>query len=118
MPQAVAAKQQCLTHIAMLKAICAMFDRGAGSRGSHCILDDDGGEMHPLLIDPQTDKPYRFKPENEALRDEIIEITFDPESDDLFETNITPTRPTPVNDTAFEPAWARFRKGEVYDSGI
>ena len=87
---AVAAKQQCLTHIAMLKAICAMFDRDAGSRGSHCILDDDGVEMHQLLVDPQTERPYRFKPENEALRDEIVEITFNPEAGDLFEATQRP----------------------------
>ena len=117
LPQAVAAMQQCLTHIAILKAICAMFDRGAGSRGSHCILDDDGIEMHGRLIDPETDRPYRFKGENEALRDEIIEITFNAEADDLFETKVVPPRPMPVNDTAFEPAWAQFREGGIYDKG-
>ena len=115
LPQAVAAMQQCLTHIAMLKAICAMFDRDAGSRGSHCILDDAGVQMHPLLIDPETDRPYRFKPENEALRDEIIEITFNAETDDLFETNVASLRPMGANDTAFEPAWAQFRQGKIYD---
>jgi len=114
LPQAVAARQQCLTHIAMLKAICAMFDRGAGSRGSHCILDADGIEMHPRLVDPDTNQPYRFKPENEALRGEIVEITFNAESDDLFEASITSPRPIPVNDMAFEPAWAQFREGKIY----
>jgi succinate dehydrogenase/fumarate reductase flavoprotein subunit len=111
----VAAAQQCLTHIAMLKAICAMFDRGAGSRGSHCILDNDGVEMHQNLIDPQTEAPYRFKPENQALRDEILEITFNGDADDLFDINVTPPRPTPKNDMAFEPAWGQYRRGEIYD---
>ena len=92
-----------------------MFDRDAGSRGSHCILDDDGVEMHSLLVDPQTDRPYRFKPENEALRDEIVEITFNPEAGDLFDANATPLRPEPVNQMPFEPAWAEFRQGKVYD---
>jgi succinate dehydrogenase/fumarate reductase flavoprotein subunit len=115
--RAIAARQQCLTQIAMLKAICAMFDRGAGSRGSHCILDDNGVEMHRRLIDPETDRPYRFKGENEALRNEIIEITFSAEADDLFETRVTVPRPVPVNDTAFEPAWAEFREGRIYDKG-
>ena len=115
LPRAVAARQQCLTQVAMLKAICAMFDRGAGSRGSHCILDDDGVEMHHRLIDPETDRPYRFKGENEALRDEIIEITFNAEADDLFETEVVPLRPVPAGDTAFEPAWAQFREGRIYD---
>ena len=115
LPQAIAAGQQCLTQIAMLKAICEMFARGAGSRGSHCILDDDGVEMHPRLIDPLTDRPYRFKPENETLRNEIVELTFNPEAEDLFDASVTPPRPTPKNDTAFEPAWARFRAGEIYE---
>jgi succinate dehydrogenase/fumarate reductase flavoprotein subunit len=117
LPRAVATRQQCLTQVAMLKAICAMFDRGAGSRGSHCILDDDGVEMHHRLIDPETDRPYRFKGENEALRNEIIEITFNAEADDLFETKVVPLRPVPVDDTAFEPAWAQFREGKIYDKG-
>jgi len=115
--RAIAAQQQCLTHIAMLKAICAMFQREGGSRGSHCILDDGGAEMHPRLIDPETDKPYRFKPENESLRNEIIEISFNPLSEDLFDADVVPVRPTPVNETAFEPAWAKFRNGEIYDKG-
>ena len=115
LPRAVAAMQQCLTHIAILKAICAMFDRGAGSRGSHCILDDDGIEMHRKLIDPETGRPYRFKGENETLRNEIIEITFNGEADDLFETRVVPLRPMPAGDTAFEPAWAEFREGGIYD---
>jgi succinate dehydrogenase/fumarate reductase flavoprotein subunit len=117
LPRAIAAMQQCLTHIAMLKTICTMFERGAGSRGSHCILDDNGVEMHPRLIDPETDRPYRFKLENEALRNEIVEITFDAQADDLFETSIASPRPIPVDDTAFEPAWAQFRKGEIYGEG-
>jgi len=116
LPKAIAASQQCLTQIAMLKAICEMFARGAGSRGSHCILDDDGVEMHPRLTDPQTERPYKFKPENEALRNEIVELTFNAAADDLFEARIVSPRPSGTVDMAFEPAWARFRDGEIYNA--
>ena len=111
---AIQASQQCLMHIAILKGVCGMFDRGAGSRGSHCILDDGGIEMHPRLIDPATDKPYRFRPENESLRREILHLRYDPSVDDLFETRACGLRPIPDRDIAFEPAWAEFRDGKIY----
>ena len=114
LPDAAIAAQQCLTHVAMLKAVCAMFDRGAGSRGSHCILDHDGIEMHPALIDPGTGEPYRFKPENEALRDEILELRHNGEADDLFDVSVVAPRPIPDRQIPFEPAWADFRDGTIY----
>jgi succinate dehydrogenase/fumarate reductase flavoprotein subunit len=107
-------RQQCLTQIALLKAICGMFDRGAGSRGSHCILDDDGIEMHPALIDPATGRPYRFKPENEALRSEILHLTYNRQAPDLFDLRVAAPRPIPTRDIAFEPAWTEFREGRIY----
>ena len=115
LPDAVQALQQCLTHVAMLKAICGMFDRGAGSRGSHCILDPDGVEMHPRLLDPDTGAPYRFRPENDALRDEILCVNYDEQADELFELRTVAPRPVPDRDIAFEPAWSEFREGKVYD---
>ena len=111
----VGACQQCLTQIAMLKAICAMFDRGAGSRGSHCILDEGGIEMHPALIDPETQKPYRFKPEDESLRNQILHVRYDPQADDLFDVRDAAPRPIPRRDVAIEPAWAEFREGKIYE---
>ena len=112
---AVQTLQQCLTHAAVLKAICAMFDRGAGSRGSHCILDESGVEMHPALIDPATDKPYRFKEENESLRNEILQVTHNGEAADLFDVSVVEPRVVPARDIAFEPAWAEFREGKIYE---
>ena len=109
-------RQQCLTHIAMLRSICGMFDRGAGSRGSHCILDADGIEMHPALIDPATDRPYRFKQENEDLRNEILHVRYDATSADLFDVRTVAPRPIPDRDIAFEPAWAEFRDGRIYET--
>ena len=115
LPDAMQALQQCLTHVAMLKAICGLFERGAGSRGSHCILDPEGIEMHPKLIDPDTNAPYRFRPENDALRNEILCVSCNEESDDLFDVRVTQPRPIPDRNIAFEPAWSEFREGKVYD---
>ena len=114
--EVVRTMQQCLTHVAILKAICAMFDRGAGSRGSHCILADDGVAMHPALTDPATGRPYRFRAENESLRDEIFNVRYDADSEDMFEVRLEAPRPIPDRDVAFEPAWADFREGKVYDA--
>jgi hypothetical protein len=115
LPEALLAEQQCLTHIAMIKSICGMFDRGAGSRGSHCILADDGVEAHPRLIDPATERPYRFRPENESLRGMILTARYNPAVAELFDLSETPIRPIPTREIAFEPAWTEFREGRVYD---
>jgi len=111
---AVGTIQQCLAHMAILKAICALFDRGAGSRGSHCILDEKGVAMHPLLRDPATNEPYRFRPENEALREQILHVAFDPSSPDLFTVRDVPPRPAGDRRIAFEPAWTEYREGTIY----
>ena len=114
-PAAVRTVQQCLMHAAILKAICALSEQGAGSRGSHCILSEDGIEMHPALADPQTGRPYRFRPENEALRDRILHVTFNVAADDLFDIRDVPPRPAPTREIAFEPAWAEYREGKIYE---
>ena len=115
LPAAVRTRQQCLTHIAILRAICEMFARGAGSRGSHCVLADDGVEMHPALIDPSTGRPYRFRQENEALRLEILSVKYTVGAPDPFEVRSDVPRPVPGREIAFEPAWAAYRQGRIYD---
>lgn len=112
--QAVEAVQQCLTHVAFLAAVHEMLQRGAGSRGSHCVLDGAGVEMHPALIDPATSQPYRFLPENQALRNQILHLRYDSRSPDLFAAWDVPPRPIPHRDVAFETAWAEFRSGGVF----
>jgi hypothetical protein len=115
LPAALAAEQQCLTHVAMLKAICGLLDRGAGSRGSHCVLADDGIEMHPALIDPATQRPYRFRPENQALRQQVLCVRHNASAPELFDVYDVPPRPMPSRDIAFEPAWAEFREGRTFE---
>jgi succinate dehydrogenase/fumarate reductase flavoprotein subunit len=114
LPAAVRMLQQCLTQVAMLKAICAMFDRNVGSRGSHCILDESGIEMHPALIDPATGQPYRFKEENVALRQQILYVAYNEDAPDLFEAWDVAPRPIPDRQVAFEPAWTEYREGSIY----
>jgi len=113
--QAVLTIQQCLTHVAMLKAVCGMFQRAAGSRGSHCILDEEGAVMHPALIDPDNGKPYRFRQENLSLRETILHLRYDGAAEDLFELWDEQVRAIPDRQIAFEPAWAEFRRGEIYN---
>ncbi len=113
--KAVSTMGQCLTHVAMLTAICAMFERGTGSRGSHCILDEGGIEMHPRLVDPQTGAPYRFLEENKALREVVVSLAFNEKKTGLFDVWDVPVRPIPVRDIAFEPAWTEFRQGRIYE---
>ncbi len=109
------AGQQCLTQVAMLLAIREMLARGAGSRGSHCVLDDGGAEVHPCLIDPDTGRPYRVKAENESLRDHVLCVRHDPAAEHLFECWDEQPRPIPHRDVAFETAWREFREGRIYE---
>jgi succinate dehydrogenase/fumarate reductase flavoprotein subunit len=117
LPSALRALQQCLTHVAILRAICGMLDRGAGSRGSHCVLADDGIEMHPALLDPDSGCPYRFREENEALRQRILLVKYregEEAEGPLFDVREETPRPVPRIDAAFEPAWLDYREGRVF----
>ena len=111
---ALHARQQCLTHLAMLIAVREMLARGAGSRGSHCVLDPSGQEMHPRLIDPETRTPYRLKPENLELRDHLLVLRHNAQAAELFECRDDRPRPAPDRDIAFETAWREFRQGKIY----
>jgi succinate dehydrogenase/fumarate reductase flavoprotein subunit len=113
LPQAVAARQQCLAHVAFLKAIVELLRQGAGSRGSHCVLGDDGRQMHPALVDPVLG-PLKVKAENLALRQSILHVRYSPACPELFETFTQPPRPVPRLDVAFEPAWKQYRDGDIF----
>jgi len=107
-------RQQCLTHAAMLFAIREMIARGAGSRGSHCVLDAEGQEMHPALIDPETDAPYRVKAENESLRDHILAVRYTGDEAAPFTCRDEKPRKAHIPDVAFETAWREYREGRIY----
>jgi hypothetical protein len=90
-----------------------MLERGGGSRGSHCVLDDAGTPMHPRLRDA-AGKPLRMKPENVELRSTIQHLRLDENREDSFAIRWAPPRPMPERAIAFEPAWTEFREGRVF----
>ena len=112
---AVRARHLALTAIASLKAIAELLAQGSGSRGSHLVLAADGVEIHCDVINKATGKALRFKPENETLRNTIMQVMYDEESPDLFACTNIEVRPAPTERKAFEPAWQDFREGKIYD---
>ncbi|HUT31761.1 MAG TPA: FAD-binding protein [Sedimentisphaerales bacterium] len=112
--KAIRAENLALTSIAYLKAIVGLLRQGSGSRGSHLVLADDGTEIHPAVINKATGKALKFKPENEALKNSILRLKYDPQADDLFVCESVPVRAAPIVGKAFEPAWQDFRDGKIY----
>jgi succinate dehydrogenase/fumarate reductase flavoprotein subunit len=111
---AIRVEHLALTSVAYLKAVVELLEQGSGSRGSHLVLVDDGTEIHPDVIDRTTGKTLRFKPENEALRNSILRIEYDPGEPDLFRCENITLRPAPAERKAFEPAWQDYREGKIY----
>jgi len=112
---AIQAEHMALTSIAYLKAIAELLEQGSGSRGSHLVLDEDGMEIHPDIVDRATGKPIRFRPENLGLRNVILRVRYDPEARDLFVCENVPVRQAPADRKAFEPAWRDYREGNIYE---
>jgi succinate dehydrogenase/fumarate reductase flavoprotein subunit len=112
--QAIQAEHLALTSVAYLKAVVELLVQGSGSRGSHLVLAKDGIEIHPDVIDKATGKPLKFKPENQSLRNSILQIEYDEDSPDLFTSTNIDVRPTPTDRKAFEPAWQDYREGKIY----
>lgn len=112
---AIRAEHLALTSIAYLTAIVEILRQGGGSRGSHLVLCEDGIEIHPEAKEKLTAKPLRFKPENKELRNSILKIRYEPNTDELFTCQSIPARPIPTGRKAFEPAWRDFREGKIYE---
>ena len=113
--EAVRAEHLVLAAAAYLKAIVELLGQGSGSRGSHLVLDGDGVEVHADVVDRRTGKPLRYKPENESLREEILEVRYDADAADLFSCASIPLRPAPTERQAFEPAWRDYREKRIYE---
>jgi succinate dehydrogenase/fumarate reductase flavoprotein subunit len=113
---AVRAEHMALASVGYLKAVLDLLKQGSGSRGSHLVLAADGVEIHPDVTDKATGKPLRYKPENESLRESILEVKYDEGSPDLFSCKNVPLRAAPSDRKAFEPAWRDYREGEIYGS--
>ncbi len=113
---ALQAQHQCLTAIALLRGIEEMYRRGGGSRGSHCMLAPDGQVMDDRLIDPDTNRPYAARPENEALRKTVLRLAYARDASDRFAADEVAVRPVPDRDIAFEPAWTEYRQKRIFDA--
>ncbi|MDO8587261.1 MAG: FAD-binding protein [Armatimonadota bacterium] len=111
---ALRARHLALASVAFLESIVEYLRSGGGSRGSFMVLRDDGDEIHPTLIDPDTNEPYRFVPENEELRETIAEIVLTDAETASFSIRRAPVRPIPRRDDPFELAWTVYRNGEVF----
>ena len=112
--KAIQASHLALTSVAFLKAIVDLLEQGEGSRGSHLVLDKEGIEIHPDVIDKSIGEPLKFKPENESLRNSILQIEYDENSPDLFTSRSVELRKAPTDRKAFEPAWRDYREGKIY----
>ena len=112
--EAVQAESMCLAQLGFLTAIEDMIAAGAGSRGSHLILDPDGLPMPEILRGEDGELPH-WRPENEELRQTIQEMQFDPDAESLFAFDHVPIRPIPDRDVAFEPAWTAFREKAIFN---
>ena len=111
---AIKAEHMALTGIAFLTAIVTLIEQGGGSRGSHLVLSDRGIEIHSDIIDQTSGKPLNFRPENEALRNSILQIRYDPEKQELFSCDNVPVRKSPTDGRAFELIWRDFREADIY----
>lgn len=111
---AIQAEHLALSGVAYLKAIVELLQLGSGSRGSHLVLAEDGAEIHPDITNEKTGKTLKFIPENEKLRDSILQIEYDPGEPDLFRCNNIEPRPVPTLGKAFELAWQDYREGKIY----
>lgn len=114
MVEAVRAEHLALASVAYLKAIVELLRAGGGSRGSYLVLSDRGIVAHPLVRDPDTGAPLRYKPENKVLRKTILRVDMAPMAEDMFVCRHVPVRPMPGDRKAFEPAWAEYRGGKIY----
>jgi succinate dehydrogenase/fumarate reductase flavoprotein subunit len=111
---AIQASHLSLSSVGYLKGILELLKSGSGSRGSHLVVTDDGIEIHPDIIDPDTKRPLKFKPENTDLRKSIIRVGFDVSCDDLFSCQTVAVRPIPIDRKTFEPSWTDYREGKIY----
>jgi succinate dehydrogenase/fumarate reductase flavoprotein subunit len=114
--KSIQAEHLALASVGYLKAVVELLKQGSGSRGSHLVLARDGIEIHPDVIDKATNKPLKFKLENQSLRNSILQIEYDQDSPDLFKSSTIELRPAPKERKAFEPAWMDYREGKIYSS--
>lgn len=108
--EALRNRQLCFAHAVYLEAIHFALQNGVGSRGSSIAVTRDGVRIHGSLGDE-----WRIAPENPAFREKVLETTALAGGE--VKNEWVDRRPIPRSDAWFETAWARFRRGEIYDPG-
>ncbi|MFA4943718.1 MAG: FAD-binding protein [Lentisphaeria bacterium] len=94
-----------LTSIAFLEALRHYIAHGGGSRGGYMILDAAGS----LWVESQRGRELPHRPENLALRREILEIRQRDAAPGEFSVRPVPVRPLPRDESWFETVWAEFQ---------
>jgi succinate dehydrogenase/fumarate reductase flavoprotein subunit len=108
--EALRNRQLCFAHAVYLEAICFALQSGVGSRGSSIVVTPAGERIHEGLGDQ-----WRIAPEDPAFREKVLETVASPGGE--VRNEWVDRRPIPRTEDWFETAWARFRRGEIYDSG-
>ncbi len=99
----------CLSHVAFLEAIKTLIERGGGSRGSYVVLDEAGDKT----MDTKRGSELRHRSENEALREEILEVDVDEQRG--VRVYPVPVRPLPEDESWYETTWAEWMRGEIFE---
>jgi hypothetical protein len=75
----------------------------------------DAAQLAFVRIHDRLDDEWRIVPEEPAFREKVLEIVASPGGE--VKNEWVDRRPIPRTEAWFEMAWARFRRGEIYDSG-
>ena len=104
-------RELALAQLGFLEAIRALLECGSGSRGSHLVTEPGGVLPHPGL-----GGEWRYIPENLGLREEILEVTYEP-GKDAFTVGTTSPNPLPGGEFWFENTWAEYRSAAIFQRG-
>lgn len=106
LPYAIKNLDAIITQIVYLSAMVEYTRRGGTSRGSYMIMDRQGTLPCEGLSDD-----FRFRLQDDPLREEICEAVLLPNGDTSF--NWTERRPLPEEDDWFENVWSDFREDRI-----
>ena len=106
--RAIEVRELALAQLGYLEAILALLRRGSGSRGSHLVTDPKGALPHDKLGDE-----WRYVPEKQELRKEILLLTYRQEAD-AFETRIAAPNARQEGEFWFENTWAEYRRASIF----
>jgi hypothetical protein len=103
-----------ITERAMLDASGELLKTIKGSRGSIIKKQKEKIDLCHFGPDSAGKKTKDFVLDGKSLTDMVIETWLDKEGD--AHSEFVPVRPLPEPDVWFEAVWARFVKGEVFES--